>query len=111
MPAVSKGPNKWDVEMQRLLNRREVGRIRAYGLVVALCIAASALPLWMVQGIVRPLAGKTTHIDASIAISVAITISVVVNGLQWLKDRSQKRELRRLRRRAEELEKALAPGV
>jgi hypothetical protein len=69
---------------------------------------AVALPLYMVQGIVKPFAGHKTDVHASAAITVGISISVVLNGLQWLKDRSQKRELKRLRRRAEELEREKA---
>jgi hypothetical protein len=111
MPTNPKSPNKWDVEMERLRGRREIRRILAYGGVAALCIMATALPLWMVQGIIKPLAGHRTVVDANLVISIGVAVSLVVNGLQWLKDLSQKRELKRLRKRAEELEpKLLSSG-
>ena len=95
---------KWDAELQRLQNRQETGRIAARGAVTALCILASALPLRMGRDtiIVRPFAGHTTVVHANIAILIGIALSLTVNGLQWLKDRSQKQELRRLRKRAED---------
>ena len=72
-------PTKFDVELSRVEHRFEISRIIATGFTVALCIAATAVPLCFMKGIITPLAGKTTKVDINIALAVTVTLSVVVN--------------------------------
>lgn len=102
--------NKYDVEIQRLASRGEMWRILANGLVIGSWIAASALPLWMVQGIIEPLAGKTTEINATLIASVGVSVSIAVNVAQGMLGQSRKHELRRLRKRVEQFEPQLEVG-
>jgi hypothetical protein len=96
--------NKWDLEIAKVENKTALWQVFAYGVVVALCVAASALPLWMMHGIIQPLAGKTTNVSLNVPISIGLGLSVVVNIGQHIKGRSRKSELKRQRERAEKYE-------
>jgi hypothetical protein len=100
----SRPPNKHDVELRRLDVRGDVAKVFAYGVVVAVCLAASALPLLVIVHIIQPLAGKKTIINANLLISVSISASVAINGIQWIKGWSRKQEVRRLRALNQEYE-------
>ena len=102
-----KSTNKWDLEIAKVQSKVELQRVAAYGVVVALCIAASALPLWMMHGIIQPLAGKHTEVSLNIPVTIAFGVSVVANLAQHAKGRSRKAELKRHRKRAEKYEAEL----
>lgn len=101
MVKVAKTTNKWDFEIAKIQSKMEFWRIVAYGGVMVACIVASALPLWMIHGIIQPLAGKKTEVDLSVPVTFALSVSVVVNIAQHLKGRSRKTEIQRQRERAE----------
>jgi len=87
--------------------KTDVLRTLVYGVVVALCIAAAALPLWMMHGVIQPLAGKDTTVSLNVPITIGLGISVVVNLAQHVKGRSRKAEIKRQRKRAERYEERL----
>jgi hypothetical protein len=93
-----------ETELAKVRRSAEVWTIVAYGIVVALSIAACALPLLALQSVVEPLAGKTTKVEANIVVSVSLAFSIGINGLQWVKGRGQRSEIKRLRHRERELE-------
>jgi hypothetical protein len=97
-------PRKRDVELAKIERSTEIWTIVAYGVVVALTLAALAIPLLALRSVITPLAGKTTKIEANIVVSVTLGLSIAINGLQWVKSQSHKRELQRQRRRLRELE-------
>src|SRR4051794_9863375 len=78
-----------DVALAKVESRAEIGRIVAYGIMAALCIATCALPIFALQGAIHDLAGKTTTVEANVIVSVSLTISFVINGLQFAKIRIQ----------------------
>jgi hypothetical protein len=84
--------------------RFDVARRSIQGLTIVLAILASALPLSIVADAVEPFAGEKTEVNVNLALTIAISVSVVVNGLQWLKSRSHRSEIRRLRQRIKTLE-------
>src|SRR5437879_4024298 len=90
-------PTKIDVELRRLELRYRTLHVLSYAVVGALWIVASALPLYFLRGIVKPLAGKTTKIDINIALAVTLSLSVVLNGIQYLKGTFRRSEMKRLR--------------
>lgn len=106
-----KSTNKWDFEIAKVESKADLWRVVAYGVVAALCIAASALPLWMMHGIIQPLAGKSTTVSLSVPITVGLGLSVVANLGQHIKGRSRKSELKRLRERAEKYEAELGVSL
>lgn len=75
----------------------------------ALVVLSLALPLWVVYLSLDAIAGKETVFDAKIGMTFAGTLggSGVTALVAWLKNRSQKHELKRLRRRVFSLEKRL----
>jgi hypothetical protein len=109
--ARSRSSNKWDLEIAKVRSKMDVWRIVAYGVVIALGIAASALPLWMMHGIIQPLAGKKTEVDLNLPITIALGFSVVFNLAQHVKGRSRKGEIKRLRRRADKYEAEQGIGL
>lgn len=74
------------------------------GVFALLAILASALPLYVFGQVVEPFAGRKTVFQANVALSASVSISLVVNGLQFMKGQQRKSELKRLRRRITELE-------
>ena len=75
-------------------------------------VAASYFPLQALQPMVEDLAGQTTHVNASISLSVAM--SVFLGGtyfVQRRKLRQQREELERLRGRLEEIDASRVPGL
>jgi len=102
-----RAPNKHDVELRRLDVRLKVGRAAINGTVAILCIAALALPILAIHEIIQPLAGKTTVVRVNVALSIVVSISVVLNGLQYVKGKSQRAELKRLREEIKMLERRL----
>ncbi len=107
MTAASRATNKHDVEIERLRVHGETFRALANRGGTAMVFAASALPVWMFQGVITPLAGRTTHVDAAFVFSAAISISAAIHGAQVALALSRKKELRRLRSRVSELEASL----
>jgi hypothetical protein len=111
MATASRATNKHDVEIARLRSHGETLRALANRGGWALVVAASALPVWMLHGVVQPLAGRNTHVDASFVISLTVVVSVVVNVAQGALAFSRQSELRRLRRRISDLEPSLIREV
>lgn len=75
-------------------------------------IAAIAIPLWVVGGIIDSFAGEKTVVNLNFrfVFSVALSITLVGGVLAW-KLRQQSRELRRCRERITKLESELEePG-
>jgi hypothetical protein len=75
-------------------------------------VAAAYFPLQALQPMVEDLAGQTTHVNASISLSVAI--SVFLGGtyfVQRRKLRQQREELERLRGRLEEIDASRVPSL
>lgn len=101
MAAAAKTTNKWDFEIAKIQSKTELWRVVAYGGVVVACLATSALPLWMIHGIIQPLAGKKTEVDLSVPVTFALGLSIVVNLGQHIKGRSRRAEIKRQRERAE----------
>ena len=99
-----KGTNKWDFEIAKIESKTDLWRTLVYGVGLALCIAAAALPLWMMHGIIEPLAGKKTEVSLNLPITIGLGLSVVVNFAQLIKGRSRKAEIQRARKRAERYE-------
>lgn len=103
MPA-PRSVTKHDVALAEVRRKaaRELAVIR--GVVVAIWIAASALPILAVQRIIEPLAGETTIVNVDVVVSVVVTLSIAINIGQAAKLRSQRKELRRQRERIARLE-------
>jgi len=104
MAAKQRAPSKNDVEMTRLKMRRDIGMVLAYGGVALVCLLGSALPLWAIRGSVQALAGKKTIVDLSVAVSLTLALSGVINILQLIKGKSRKSEMERMRARMERAE-------
>ena len=96
--------SRQEVELARVHGSIEVRRLYAKGFVGLLWIVASSVPIWALRAVIEPLAGKTTNVHANIVISASLTLSLGVNGLQYLKIRSQRAEIERMRERATGLE-------
>lgn len=105
-------PTPRDVEMRRLDVRAQVGTILAYGAVTVVGIAATAVPLLVVEQIVTKVAGKTTVVNFNFAFSITVGISLVMNVLQGVKGRIRRRTVEQLRGRITDLEGRLGvpPG-
>lgn len=99
---------KIQLEMKRLPHRYDLLRHLVTGLMYALSIVAAAVPLLVLRSVLAPFAGQETTVDVDVAVQVVLTASVVVNGLQYVKGRTRKQELRRERTRVERLEERLA---
>lgn len=98
-----------DVALAEVERKARRDLVVAYGFVAVAVVAASWLPITALEGVVEPLAGETTSVDVNVIVSVAISLSLVVNVLQYVKGRSQRRELKRLRERADRLEQEDRP--
>jgi hypothetical protein len=105
-----KGTTKWDVEYLRALNQGQVRLMATKNASYALCIAATGVPIWTMQGIVHQVAGKTTQIEANIPLSIVISVSIVVNVAQLIRSFIRKRSLEELRQGKDVLEAQLGLG-
>lgn len=105
MAISQRAPTKKDVDLAEVKRKGEVQTRYAYGIVGALWIAVSSLPILALQEIVEPLAGNTTIVDVNLVFSITIALSVIANGAQYFKGRSQRAELRRQRERFDALER------
>lgn len=61
------------------------------------CTLATALPLWMLQGIVKPIAGHTTVIQANLALGVGAGVSISFNVGQLVLAWTRRKTIKRLR--------------
>jgi hypothetical protein len=89
--------------MARVRARADVWRTLTKGLAIATVVAAAALPLWMIQKIIEPLAGKSTLVRADVPLKIGIAISLGFNLLQVIQGSVRKRTIKRQR---EQLDKA-----
>lgn len=97
-------PTKIDVELRQLNFRFRLLLTAEIGILVIVGVAASAIPLYFLRGIVEPLAGETTKVDVNIALVVTTSLSVAVNIAQAVKGQFRKTEMERERDRADSLE-------
>lgn len=104
MAVSQRAPTKREVDLAEIKRKGDVQIKLAYGVVGALWIAVSAVPIYALQWVVEPLAGTTTSVDANVGFTVAVTLSIIVNVAQQTKTRSQRTELRRQRKRLATLE-------
>ena len=81
---MSKGPNRAAVELADIKAKAQVHITVIRKVSVVACVLAAALPIWMLQGVIQPLAGKTTIINAAIPIKVVLSASIVVNIAQGI---------------------------
>jgi type IV secretory pathway TrbD component len=102
--APRKSPTKHDVALAEIARKARREAILFRGLVAVAVILALYLPISALQGIVEPLAGKTTKVDVNVVVSIAVALSLALNGFQYLKGRSRRNELKRQRDRIKTLE-------
>jgi hypothetical protein len=100
-------PGKHDVEMARLESRHDIGMVCAYGGVVVVCLLASAVPLLVLHGSIVALAGKKTVVDLNFVVSISLVLSGLGNLLQYLKGTSRRSEMKRMRKRMDDMEDEL----
>jgi hypothetical protein len=86
----------------------QLGRWIVVAVAIPITIISLSLPLEAVNHIARSISGQNTNfqvaISATIGISIALTASVAFTGIKlW----SQRQEIKRLRKRTEDLEKLL----
>lgn len=72
-------------------------------------VLATAVPLWIVYLCVDSISGKSTHFEIKLGLLFSVTVggAGIVALIAWLKNRSQKKEILRLRTRVAELESRL----
>jgi hypothetical protein len=105
-PAKS-GITKWDVEMAKAHNHATSSAARWKAITWIGCTLATALPLWMLQGIVKPIAGHTTIIQASVALGVGAGVSISLNVGQLILARTRRDTIKRLRTEKDQQEAAV----
>jgi hypothetical protein len=93
-----------DVEFAKVKARADLNRQIVVACTPILSVIACALPIYVLGKAIKPLAGETTVVDVKLAFSLTIALSLVTNVLQWGKGRAQKAEIKRLRRRTEQIE-------
>ncbi len=96
MPA-RKAITKHDVALAEVHRKASREVILARGFIWAVALAASTLPINALHGIVGPLAGETTIVDFNFVVSITLAASLLLNGFQYLKGRSQRSGLERQR--------------
>jgi hypothetical protein len=105
-----RAPTKRDVEMARLRLRHRLGTTIAWVIGAVLALLAGAVPLLVVEQIIEHLAGETTTIKTDVLLAGSLVLNIpaaLIAGSSCWKSRSQKKELVRLRARAELLEEQL----
>ncbi len=86
--------------MERLSSRFSLSQNIVVGVLIVVGIYVLQYPL-------AQIAGKQTSLDINIVASIGLSASLVVNGLQAVRDRRRRSELRRCRARRGELEEDL----
>jgi hypothetical protein len=104
---MAKGATRWDVELVRAQTRGQALLIATSRGAWVLCIAATALPIWMMQGVIEPLAGKTTSIEANLPITLVMSASIVFNIAQAAINFVRRKSFRELRGQKDALEDKL----
>ena len=102
--ARGKSTTKHDVALAEVHRKASREVIVARGVVFALSVAAFALPILALKGLVDPLAGKTTTVNFNLVLGATVVISITLNIFQFAKGGSRKRSLRRQRDEITELE-------
>jgi hypothetical protein len=97
--------SKHDVALAEVRRKANREAILARGFMAVAGLAVLYFPLSAIPEIVEPFAGRTTKVDVNLVVSITIALSLVLNGLQFVKGRSRRAELKRQRERLEELEK------
>jgi cobalamin biosynthesis protein CobD/CbiB len=95
---------KIEVGAEQLHRRYDLAALVARGVITVGCVLALALP---VREFVRPIAGHTTVFTANVVLSVTLGLSGLVHVLRESKNYSRRRELQRLRKRIQDLERRL----
>lgn len=98
---------KWRYKRERLAMYRELGTRAAQAVSWAVILASLWIPLTAVQGIIEPLAGRETIINANIFVSVGVSVSIAINVGQAVVSSSRKKRLEEARDRTDYLEQRL----
>ena len=114
MPSVAKKKptSARDVELAQanaeiMKARASIDRWRYLGnaFTFAVSIASTTLPILALAKALKPFAGESTEINASIVVSVSIVATLTVGGGALVKIISQRRTIKRLRKRVDGLER------
>lgn len=104
-------PNARDVQLAQAQAeiakaRASIERSRYLGnaFVVAVTIAFSSLPILALGHALKPFAGESTDINASIVVSVSVVATLTLGGGALVKILRQRRTIKRLRKRVADLE-------
>lgn len=90
-----------------LLDHQRKQRIIS-GVILVASIAATAIPLMVVNAMVDDLAGEETTVSVNLALTISVMVSLALTGVSGallLKMRQQKKELVRLRQQISDLER------
>lgn len=110
-PSTRRAPSKADVELAEVHEKAELWHSVIHGTTIIAAIAALAVPLLIVKGIVEPFAGRTTVLHANVALGCACGMSVLMNIAQFVRGSFRKRTIKRTRKRTDELELRLGIGT
>jgi hypothetical protein len=100
----SRREQQLEIDLERVRGRYSLLR-QIFSLYSPLSIAALYIPFRAAQPIANVLAGSQTELRVSIGVSIVYSAAITVGGAALLaKNRSQGRELQRLRERIEKLE-------
>jgi hypothetical protein len=101
------GITKWDVEMAHARNEATSIAARWKAVTWIGCTLSTALPIWMLQGIVKPIAGHTTVIQASVVLGVGAGVSISLNIGQLVLAWTRRNTIKRLRKEKDQQEAAV----
>lgn len=93
-----------ELELKAMEIRFRLYRTIVFAVSCILVTLSTALPLLVLRDAVEPFAGRTTKVEANIAVALTVTGSLTVTGLVAAKGQQRKRSLVRLRDRLEETE-------
>jgi hypothetical protein len=101
------GITKWDVEMVKARNEGKRIAARWKAITWIGCTLAVSLPIFALKGIVEPIAGHTTVINASLALGTVAGVSITLNlgqAILWL---TRRKTIQRLRSEKDQEDAAL----
>lgn len=107
MPTGGRRISRNDLEFQKVATRFRLWQIAVYAVSTAVVMVVLTFPLRVTAGMVEDLAGKDTNVNAAVGLTVSMSLSVVINGLQYVTGRSRRSEIQRMRERIKVLETRL----